>query len=216
MCHIRRYLTALILPLILPFTNIPTAEAATCPHVEVVFARGTDQPPGIGDVGQQLVDALHRHTNNIGVYPVNYPASKDFNTSTLAGVADTGRHIQQTAAHCPATRIVLGGYSQGAAVAGFVTSATLPDGIDTGDLQPLNPTIASHVAAVVLFGTPNDNFLSMIGVPPLAIGPLYADKTLQLCNDGDPVCSAGTDWAAHTAYAATQADQGATFAAWRL
>ena len=33
----------------------------------------------------------------------------------------TRPHIQDTAANCPNTRIVLGGFSQGAVVAGFVT-----------------------------------------------------------------------------------------------
>ena len=193
------------------------AYAAACPHVEVVFARGTDQPPGVGNVGQSFIDSLRHKVGPVGVYAVNYPATMDFADSTVAGVTDAGHHIQFMAANCPGTEIVLGGYSQGAAVAGFVTSPVVPPGVDVGDLQPMNPNIASHVHAVVLFGTPSPNFLSMIGVPPLVIGPLYVDKTTQLCADGDPVCSGGGDWAAHSTYAGDgQADDGATFAAWRL
>jgi cutinase len=37
---------------------IPSVSAAPCPDVEVVFARGTFEPPGVGDTGQAFVDAL--------------------------------------------------------------------------------------------------------------------------------------------------------------
>jgi cutinase len=36
----------------------PTASAAPCPDVEVVFARGTFAPPGVGGIGQDFVNAL--------------------------------------------------------------------------------------------------------------------------------------------------------------
>jgi cutinase len=40
-----------------PF-NIPSARAATRPDVEVLFARATTEPPGVGQVGQAFVDSL--------------------------------------------------------------------------------------------------------------------------------------------------------------
>ena len=36
----------------------PSASAEPCPDVEVIFARGTGEPPGVGGVGQAFVDAL--------------------------------------------------------------------------------------------------------------------------------------------------------------
>ncbi len=37
--------------------------------------------------------------------------------------------------------------------------------------------------------------------PPITVGHLYTDKTLQLCDPGDPVCfPGGLDRAAHSAY----------------
>jgi len=36
----------------------PLARAADCPDIEVVFARGTTEAPGVGYVGQAFVDAL--------------------------------------------------------------------------------------------------------------------------------------------------------------
>jgi cutinase len=34
------------------------------------------------------------------------------------------------------------------------------------------------VAAVALFGEPSSRFLTAINAPPMAIGPLYAPKTI--------------------------------------
>ena len=34
----------------------PSASAQPCSEVEVIFARGTSEPPGIGRVGQALTD----------------------------------------------------------------------------------------------------------------------------------------------------------------
>ena len=56
------------------------AHADPCPDVEVVFARGSGEPPGLGSVGGPFVDALRSQigSKTLGVYPVNYPASTDF------------------------------------------------------------------------------------------------------------------------------------------
>ena len=51
--------------------------------------------------------------------------------------------------------MMLGGYSQGAAVMGFVTSDAVLGGVDPATVpKPLQPEVAAHVAAVVLFGVP--------------------------------------------------------------
>ena len=68
----------------------------------------------------------------------------------------------------------------------------------------------------MLFGTPDDLFLSLVdhSAPPITIGNQYADKTLQLCAHGDPVCfPGGLDRSAHSSYKDNgMADQGAEFA----
>ncbi|MDP9166304.1 MAG: cutinase family protein, partial [Actinomycetota bacterium] len=96
---------------------VPTANAAPCSDVVVVFARGTGEPDGIGRVGQAFVDALRPQlgSRTLDTYGVNYPASYDFLTAS-AGAADATDYITSLVAQCPSTRIVLGGYSQGAAV----------------------------------------------------------------------------------------------------
>jgi cutinase len=202
-----------------PFASAaPSVTSAGCPNVEVVFARGTGESPGVGYFGQAFVDALRPKLGgkSLGVYGVNYPATVDFATG-LVGIDDASNHVEQTAASCPNTKMVLGGFSQGAAVMGFVTSAAIPDGAPADAPKPMPPDVANHVAAVALFGTPSNAFMNQVGVPPIVIGPLYVPKTTQLCAAGDPVCSDGGDFAAHNSYADNgMVDQAATFAASHL
>ncbi|MFW3112630.1 putative cutinase [Mycobacterium haemophilum DSM 44634] len=184
----------------------------------MVFARGTGEPPGVGGIGQTFVDSLRSKVGgkSMTVYGVNYPASTDFLTA-MSGIDDAGSHVEHMAAGCPNTKMVLGGFSQGAAVMGFVTSAAIPDGAPSDAPKPMPPDIADHVAAVVLFGMPSEGFMNSIGAPPIAIGPLYAPRTTQLCASGDPVCSGGGDWAAHNSYVDDgMVEQAADFAASRL
>ncbi|HTY31411.1 cutinase family protein [Mycobacterium sp.] len=198
---------------------VPSASAEPCPDVEVVFARGTSEPPGVGGIGQHFVDTLRSRVGDrsLGVYPVNYPATTDFPTA-IDGITDAGHHVESMAASCPRTKMVLGGYSQGAAVMGFVTANKVPDGANLAQPpQPMPPDVASHVAAVALFGKPSSQFMSIINEPPVTVGPLYAPKTIDLCVPNDPVCSGSGFPAAHRQYVdAGMVDQAADFAASRL
>jgi cutinase len=211
---------------------VPSASAQPCPDVEVVFARGTGEPPGVGGVGQAFVDSVRAQSGgrSVDVYAVNYPASSDFADrmafagTVVDGIRDAGAHIQSMAANCPATRMVLGGYSQGAVVAGFVTSAVVPEAVPAEYAstvpKPMPPEVADHVAAVALIGTPSDAFLREYGAPPIVIGPRYAAKTTQLCAPGDTICdgaAGGGPTIAHALYAVNgMVDEAGAFAASRL
>jgi len=211
---------------------VPSASAQPCPDVEVVFARGTGEPPGVGGVGQAFVDSVRAQSGgrSVEVYAVNYPASSDFADrmafagTVVDGIRDAGAHIQSMAANCPATRMVLGGYSQGAVVAGFVTSAVVPEAVPaeyaSSVPKPMPPEVADHVAAVALIGTPSDAFLRDYGAPPIVIGPRYAAKTTELCAPGDTICdgtAGGGPTIAHALYAVNGlVDEAAAFTAGRL
>ena len=203
--------------------SLPSASAAPCPDVEVVFARGTMEPPGVGQAGQAFVDTLHAQLGgkSMDVYPVNYPASLDFATAA-DGVIDASTKIGDVAASCPNTKMVLGGYSQGAAVVAYTTEDSVPPGftLPAGITGPMAPDVANHVAAVALFGKPSSGFLQQIytGAPPITVGRLYSDKTTDLCIPADPICSpSGTDNGMHTMYATNgMANQAADFAARRV
>ncbi|MGB3334411.1 MAG: cutinase family protein [Mycobacterium sp.] len=182
----------------------PDAAAKPCADVELVFARGSDEPPGVGKVGQAFVDALRSKLTDrsMVVYPVNYAAASgfssglDFDRSVIAGIRDEVSHIEWTALDCPDTQIVLGGYSQGAAVTGYATAQSVPAGLPdelVPDLpRPMPEVVADHVAAVILFGKPSATFIRRYDAPPVRVGPLYAANTREYCAHNDAVCD-GTD-----------------------
>ena len=203
-----------------PAVSNAAADDGSCTAVEVIFARGTMEPPGLGATGQAFTDALTAHLggNAADVYPVNYPASLNF-SQAADGVVDAANKVLSTVASCPNTKIVLGGYSQGAAIAAYITADSVPPGyaLPDGISGPLPSSVAPHVAAVALFGKPSNGFLNLVdrNAPPINIGPLYANKTIDLCTPQDPVCSSGQGFsrAAHSAYKTNgMTDQAADFA----
>jgi cutinase len=187
--------------------GIPSAHADPCPNAEVVFARGTGEPPGVGKVGQSFVDSLRSQVNgrSLGVYPINYPATPSFAASANDGANDASAHVQDMVARCPNTQMVLGGFSQGAGVIALATAA-------------LPPAASDHVAAVALFGNPSSALASSLaGIAFPAIGPLYNSKTIDLCATDDPACSGGMNLLAHGSYVQSgMTSQAATFVAGRL
>ncbi|OBF16158.1 cutinase family protein [Mycobacterium sp. ACS4331] len=178
---------------VLPATPAPVASADDCPDIEVVFARGTEEPAGIGRVGQAFVDSLRGRVGgrSVGTYAVNYPASWDF-LAAAGGANDASGHIQWMMANCPATRLVLGGYSQGAAVIDVIAAVPVPG---VGFTAPLPPNTPDHVAAIAVFGNPS----TRLGLP-LTTSPVWGSRSIDLCNGGDPVCSGGDDIPAHSNY----------------
>ncbi|MGH3557437.1 MAG: cutinase family protein [Mycobacterium sp.] len=206
-----------IAPALTPFPAappIPTASAASCPDVEVVFARGRGEPPGVGTVGNAFVGALRSRVNsNIGVYPVRYPADNQVDV----GANDMSQHVQSMVNNCPGTRLVLGGYSLGAAVTDVVVAAPGPL---FGFKNPLPPGADGHIAAVALFG----NGSQWVG-PITNLNPVYNDRTIDLCHGTDPICNPADpntwaeNWPQHAANAyinAGMVDQAADFVAGKL
>ena len=173
----------------------PVASAAPeCTDIEVVFARGTDEPAGIGVVGQSFVDTLRPMVkgSSVGSYAVKYPATWDF-WKAAAGANDMSKRIQATAARCPKTKIVMGGYSQGAAVVDVVATAPIAG---FGYTAPLPAAVVPRIASVVVFGNPS----ARIGQPLTRMSPVFGSRTADLCAPNDPICSTGRDFDAHVRY----------------
>ncbi|MGE2737633.1 cutinase family protein [Mycolicibacterium vaccae] len=208
---------------------IPVADSEPCPDIGVVFARGTAEPPGVGGVGQRFVDSLRAQLvpRTVGVHGVVYPASSNFNGGTaftmnvVDGMRDEANHLRSVVGACPNIRMVLGGYSQGAVVTALATSGVVPTDVPSAAAPPPIPgDIASHVAAVVLFGMPAGWSATKYRAPVIDVGPSYAARSIELCAPGDTVCSgapATGSSAAHQQYASNgMADQAASFAAGQL
>lgn len=140
------------------------------------------------------------------MYPVDYPASHDFLRAT-DGATDASTFVQNVVTSCPGTKIVLGGYSQGAAVIDIIAVADHPI---LGFTDPMPSFVADHAASVAVLGNPSNR----VKGPLTALSPLYGGKTIDLCNGADPVCSDGDDVGAHSLYVqAGLATQAASFAA---
>ncbi|AMO60206.1 cutinase [Mycolicibacterium phlei] len=173
-------IAGLLAPSVLPGTPtavVPTA-AAACPDAELIFARGRTEPPGPGAIGNALIGAIRSKTKkNVALYSVAYPA--DYQVDI--GANDMSARIQDMAARCPDTRLVLGGYSLGAAVTDVVLAAPIAA---FGFKNPLPPGMDRHIAAVALFG----NGIAWVG-PITNFNPLYNERTIELCHGADPICN---------------------------
>jgi cutinase len=186
---------------------IGIAFADDCPDIEVVFARGTNDAPGLGNVGDAFVGALRDKVGgrSVGAYAVNYPASFDF-LAAADGANDASAHIQYMVNNCPNTRLVLGGYSQGAAVIDVISAVPMPV---VGFNSPLPPNVPDHVAAIAVFGNPS----AKLGLP-LTVSPVWGGRSIDLCNADDPICQTnGESVAAHRAYPGGPTNQAANFVA---
>lgn len=83
--------------------------------------------------------------------------------------------VKQALSQCPKTKVLLGGYSQGAMVVHNAAKS-----LDAG-----------QIAAAVLFGDP---------LKAQGVGKLASDKVKEFCNMGDPVCLNGGNFMAHVSY----------------
>jgi cutinase len=178
-------------------TSAPAAAQGACPDIEVVFARGTGEPAGIGRVGQAFTEGLRPLVGGrtVTTYGVNYPADFDFLTAA-DGAADAATHITSMVAQCPTTKLVLGGYSQGAAVVDMLAGIP-PLGNKIGDIgsaPPLDPGLVPYISAIAVFGNPSAKF----SIP--VTNSAFGGRAIDLCKDGDPICSGGRNPFAHSDY----------------
>jgi len=190
--------------------SAPTASAATCTDVEVVFARGSGEAPGTGMVGGPFISSLTSRLagRSVGQYAVNYLADYA-QTSAGSGATDLTNHVVSQAAACPNTRFVLGGYSQGASVVDIAIGMNTTLG--RGSVIPAS--LSGRIGAIAVFGNPSRLTGQRIDVN----GGVYASKAIDDCNFGDPVCGGGVNTLAHLTYGVDgSATAAATFAAGKL
>ncbi|XVQ86457.1 cutinase family protein [Microbispora siamensis] len=204
-------LTLLVVLAWLTFGQSP-AEAApgNCTSVNVVGLRGSGEPfdkySGMGPANWAAYEKIHdripdaRHTgipyqavaitpDALKVIAADYWESIDFGSLIL------NRYLDQEIDRCPAQRIILLGYSQGAHL--------------VGDMLPkywVDEKFRSHIAAVVLFGDPRFNPDSpidrentsskLMGIwpsfnfsSPRIVSSAWFGNTRSYCSDGDWICN---------------------------
>lgn len=164
-------------------TSPPAVAEGACPDIEVIFARGTNDAPGVGRVGQAFIDGLRPLVGGqtLTSYAVNYPASYDF-LGSADGANDAAARIALMVGQCPSTKLVLGGYSQGAAVLDMLAGIPPLGNKLGGELTaPLDPSLVPYISAVAAFGNPSTKFSIPI------TSSVFGGRAIDLCKDGDPI-----------------------------
>ncbi|KAF4280713.1 hypothetical protein KXW98_001455 [Aspergillus fumigatus] len=155
-----------------------------CQPLTFIFARGTSELGNMGSVvGPPVATKLRSLLNNkVVVQGVDYPASVEGNALLgAAGGPTMASMVKQALSQCPDTKVVVGGYSQGAMV---VHNAA-------------NSLSQGQIAAAVLFGDP---FKSQ------AVGKVDKANVKEYCAAGDPVCLNGANVIAHLSYGSDAAE----------
>lgn len=119
--------------------DLEKRQAGNCPPLEIIFARGTTEPQGLGTLGAPLQREVAKLIPGTKSTAVVYPANANFMGSSSEGSKWATEYLNKQAAACPNTKFVLGGYSQG----GMVVHGVKPD-----------VNAKSRVIAVTVFGRP--------------------------------------------------------------
>jgi cutinase len=156
-----------------------------CKAVTLIFARETDEAGNVGEsVGPPLFSVLRSEGSiggaNLAVQGVDYSATLQgyFQGGDPAGSKKMKELIEEAASKCPETKIVIGGYSQGAQ-------------LTHNAAKELNSTVASRIAAAFVLGDPFNGE---------AIGSIPASNVLSICHDQDLVCAGQGDFDDHLNY----------------
>ncbi|CAI7639601.1 unnamed protein product [Penicillium discolor] len=157
-----------------------------CKEYTFIFARGTTEIGNMGTViGPPLAKELNSLTGNkVTVQGVDYPADAAGNVVMgAAGGPAMAKLVKQALSQCPKTKVLLGGYSQGAMVVHKAASSLS----------------AGQITAAVLFGDP---------LKAESVGQVSGDKVKEFCHLGDPVCLNGVNGMAHLTYGTDAAAAG--------
>ncbi|OTA99591.1 carbohydrate esterase family 5 protein [Hypoxylon sp. CI-4A] len=147
-----------------------------CKDVIFIFARGSTQDGNIGDdPGPQTIDQLKAAlgTDTVAAQGVDYPALLLDNLRE-GGCdpedADNMRAlITQAATECPSSKLVVSGYSQGAALV-------------HRSVESAEESVKNLIYAIVTYGD------TQKAQDDGQVPNFDASKTLILCHDGDEVC----------------------------
>ncbi|MGW5520659.1 cutinase family protein [Nocardia africana] len=171
-------------------TAAPVSGPASCPRWTAVLVPGTGEAPDeLGGMLAPIGAGLRqRYGSDIEVRTLTYPASAvPYSTSETAGTQNVSTLLRGL---CSSTRVVLAGYSQGADVAGDLTTEI---GNNNG------PVPGSRIVAVALISDPRrSSDTPQLGTPASGegiVGPrqhdfgTLTDRVRTLCATGDLYCS---------------------------
>jgi hypothetical protein len=187
-----------------------TAAAAGCADVHIIATRASTEAPGAGIIGS-VVSAVQRDSEqSVSTEATAYPATlRNYTNSVAQGVSALREQIATEAAACPAAKIVLMGYSQGAHVIGDVLAGS--GAARDRATQALDAGAAAKVTAVILMGDPRyvpgksfnagtSKTAGRFPRPANASLDAFASKTQSYCDTGDTFCASGASVQVHLSY----------------
>ncbi|KAB5572160.1 cutinase-domain-containing protein [Coniochaeta sp. 2T2.1] len=160
-----------------------------CRNVLFFFARGSTEVGNMGStVGPPTSNGIKSAfgVTNVATEGIDYAALLSTNFlpggADLAGIAEMRDLLNQAASKCPSSKLVVAGYSQGAAL---VHRA----------VENLSQSVKDKIVAAVTYGD-TQNLQDRGQIPNFP-----TSKTLIICNVGDAVCAGTlTILPAHLAY----------------
>ncbi|USW52123.1 Putative cutinase/acetylxylan esterase, alpha/Beta hydrolase, cutinase, serine active [Septoria linicola] len=173
-------------------------EIGACRPLILIFARGSTQPGNLGDnLGPATCNQLKSAygVSRVACQGVGGPYSAGLldnfaaEGTTTAAINEGIRLYNLARSKCPNSKVVSGGYSQGAAVV-------------TGAVRRLSAASKTNLVGIVMYGSTRtdeeDNADFLIGgrIPNYPAG-----NTLNICAPDDGVCDGGLDvTAGHSGY----------------
>ena len=140
----------------------PPASAAPCPDVQVVFARGTSEPPGIGRVGQAFVDALRPQLGGRTIDGLRRQLPGRPTTSSGGRRRHRRHQLHQLAGRAmPRARASCSADTPRVRRSSTCWPASRRSGNKIGEVgsaPPLPANLDGNIAAVAVFGNPSAKF----------------------------------------------------------
>ena len=189
------------------------APGTGCAAVHVITARASTESPGEGISGALVSQIVNTSRQTVSRASVSYPATlTNYASSSAQGVAALRQQLTQQVQSCPAQKIVLVGYSQGAHVVGDVLGGG-GGGSLGATTPPISTAIGDRVFAVIQFGDPrhvvnqpfNVGTSRRNGLFPRSSTQLqalgrYASRIQAYCDSGDRFCDSGLSLQVHLTY----------------
>lgn len=170
--------------------DLTNGRASNCAGVIFIYARGSTETGNLGTLGPRMATRLESEYGRGGVWIQgvggSYRATIGDNAlprgTSSAAIREMVGLFNDANTKCPNAKIIVGGYSQGAALA-------------AASIEDVNTSIRDKIAGTVLFGY-TKNLQNRGRIPNYP-----AERTKVFCNTGDLVCTGSLIVAApHLAY----------------